>query len=70
MYPNPASNQVRVELPNNYFEIRIYSLEGRLLFEETAFAEKTIQLEKMKGLVLVELKTPKGKSTKKLFIGN
>ena len=68
LYPNPSTNQFTIQLPQGLQlqKVNVYSVLGRLVISAQ---EKVIQTKDLsQGVYLVEVKTDKGKSTKKLIV--
>ena len=70
VYPNPANNRVTVEAVETINNASIYSISGRMIYNQSFDATRVeIDLAQFKqGLYLVKIETEKGSYTKKLNI--
>ncbi|MCK0131937.1 M12 family metallo-peptidase [Flavobacteriaceae bacterium F08102] len=77
LYPNPATNEVRIKAQannNSPTELSVYDLRGRLILREEYNTtgqqiDKVIKLDRLaKGLYFVNLKKGKAKSAHKLIV--
>jgi hypothetical protein len=70
LYPNPANNRVTVEAGETINNASIYSMSGRMIYNQSFNATKVeIDLAQFKqGLYLVKIETEKGSYTQKLNV--
>ena len=67
VYPNPANGQCEVSLPAGQpAELRLYSLDGRLLQAFDATGEPVVLQLPSQGVFLLQVTTPDGTLTKKI----
>lgn len=74
IYPNPATENLRVELPNHWTEpitLRIWNLAGQLIYQETISETNPLTIVSLhdwkSGMYLLSLKTPKSEVIRKLI---
>jgi CubicO group peptidase (beta-lactamase class C family) len=66
LYPNPANDELHIQIPDNHFNIKIYNLTGNLILESQN--EKNISISDLqKGMYFLELKS-KETNGKRIFI--
>jgi CubicO group peptidase (beta-lactamase class C family) len=66
LYPNPANDELHIQIPDNHFNIKIYNLTGNLILESQN--EKNISISDLqKGMYFLELKS-KETNGKQIFI--
>lgn len=71
MYPNPASEQVRIESPNTIAAIRIYSLSGKELLHISNVDSKSLNIDLSPfqgGVYIVKVEGAEYTSTERLII--
>lgn len=68
IYPNPASNQIQILSIANIIELKIFTLEGKLV-KNIKNPSNSIDVSEMNpGLYLIEVATENSKKTKKLIL--
>lgn len=70
-YPNPANNQLYIEIPgNNEFRVDIYSTEGKLILSDYIYQSKTtLDMENIQpGIYILSVETDKGRTVRELII--
>ena len=70
VYPNPALQNFTVQLPNQYFDLMITDLTGRIIYEsKNAFSQTLINSSKFPtGIYFIQASTGRNKYTQKVSI--
>jgi hypothetical protein len=71
IYPNPSNGDIKVQLPNDAKDIRIYSADGQLVFNKKCFHESRMNLYLSdSGLYFFMISTDSGIISKKIVVIN
>ena len=71
VYPNPANNQVEIDLPKDFrlSQVQLYSIQGSLLWQTTNQNELKIDVSNYpEGIYLLRVVNQKGESAHKKII--
>ena len=69
LYPNPATDVVKIELPGNgSYTIEVYNIAGQLVASQPAIAKTTIATDNLaNGIYLVKIKNAGGVTIRKFI---
>ena len=68
IFPNPFTNQFKIQKNNaNPIDLKIYDLNGKLLFSEKILDNNTVQPNLTKGIYFLEIKSKEKLITEKII---